>query len=79
MSGEQFSEGQDVIWTGVSGSFEHPARIAAVRRAYLVIAGQRPEDGEIVYDIDDSVTKGVVYSIPGEQLQAAGFSSPAGN
>jgi hypothetical protein len=68
---EPFAEGQEVIWTGLSRLFEHRVRIAAVRRAYRVSAGERPEGGTIVYDIADPTIKGTVYAIPGDQLVAA--------
>jgi hypothetical protein len=67
---DAFTEGQEAIWTGLVRQFEHRVRIVAVRREYLVILGERPEDGRIVYDIADPAIKGTVFGIPGEQLEA---------
>lgn len=69
MTGQQFTEGQEALWVGLAAEFEHRVRITAVRRAYLTILGERPEDGETVYDLADPAIKGTVFSIPGDQLR----------
>jgi hypothetical protein len=68
---EPFAVGQEVIWTGLARLFARRVRIVAVRRAYLAMFGERPENGATVYDIADPTIKGTVYAIPGDQLEAA--------
>jgi hypothetical protein len=71
-NGRRFAEGQRAIWVGTSGQFRREVQIIAVRRFYLTILGESPSDGQIVYDIHDPVViKGIVYGIPGDQLDEA--------
>jgi hypothetical protein len=67
---EPFAEGQEVIWTGLERNFARRVRIVAARRGLRRI-GQQPEDAPMFYDIADPTIKGTVYSIPGDQLEAA--------
>jgi|SRR5215469_17850852 len=69
-AGAEFTKGQEVIWTGLSGKFARRVRIVDIRNSYLAIFGQRPEDGETVYDISDPIIKGTVYGIPADQLSS---------
>jgi hypothetical protein len=67
-----FSVGDDAIWTGTAGLFERPVTIADVRPTGLLIFGEYPGSGPLVYDIHDAkVIKGIVFGIPGEQLRTA--------
>jgi hypothetical protein len=60
--------GDKAIWKGAKGLFRQEVTIAAVRNAYLMILGQRPEDGELVCDINHT-EHGLVFSIPAGQLE----------
>ena len=68
----QFTPGDKAVWTGTKGLFERPVTIQEVRRSYLAILGETPDDAEIVYDIHDAeIVKGVILGIPAEQLRKA--------
>ena len=68
----EFAAGDKAVWTGTKGLFERPVTISTVRRSYLSILGEAPEDAEIVYDIHDAtVVKGVILGIPAGQLRKA--------
>lgn len=67
-----FQAGDKAIWTGLKGLFERPVTIREVRRSYLAIFGETPEDARTVYDIyDATVVKGVILGIPAGQLRKA--------
>ena len=63
-----FQAGQRVHWTGTAGKFDREVTIVAVRRSYLAIFGEKPEDARTVYDIEDPVIGGTVFAIPAGQL-----------
>jgi hypothetical protein len=67
----EFTAGQEVIWTGSHDLFAERVRIVEVRRSYLVIFGETPEDAKIVYDIADGGFRGTVLGIPADQLHPA--------
>lgn len=72
MTEPQFAPGDKAIWTGLKGLFERPVTIREVRRSYLSILGETPDDAEVVYDIyDASLVKGVIFGIPAGQLRKA--------
>jgi|SRR6185437_3202417 len=68
MAEPKFTQGQQVIWTGMAGKFARTVRITEVRMSYLVILGETPEDARPVYDIADPFIKATVLSIPEDQL-----------
>jgi hypothetical protein len=67
----EFTDGQEVIWTGSADLFAHRARIVRGRQSWLMIFGETPEDARTVYDIADSVTGVTVLGIPAGQLRRA--------
>ena len=67
---EEFTAGQEVIWTGTRDLFARRVRIIAARRSWLEIFGETAEDAETVYDIASPGIKGTVYGIPAGQLHS---------
>jgi hypothetical protein len=65
----KFAPGDKAIWTGSADLFERPVTIADVRPSGLLIFGEHPGTGPLIYDIHDAeVVKGIIYGIPAGQL-----------
>lgn len=64
----KFRAGDKAIWKGLHGNLHREVTIEDARSAYLVIFGHGPEDGQLVYDINDPVIGGTVFSIPADQI-----------
>lgn len=68
----KFAPSDKAIWTGTADLFERAVTIADVRPSGLLIFGEHPGTGPLVYDIHDAeVVKGIIYGIPAEQLRPA--------
>lgn len=64
----RFVSGDKAVWKGMDGNLHREVTIEGARSAYAARHGQRPEDGQLVYDINDPVIGGTVFSIPADQL-----------
>lgn len=69
-TGQQFTEGQEVIWTGSDHQFSRRVRIREAVFAYPCAGGQIPAGTGFVYDLADLEMPDLIeaYGIPGDQL-----------
>jgi hypothetical protein len=62
--------GDLAIWKGSADAFRREVTIEAVRRDFRARLGESPDDGNVIYDINDPVIGGTVFSIPAGELEA---------